>query len=156
MWRLCIIFSLLLESCSHVSLVSSVHLTEEDPILISGASEVALMVKNPHANAGDTGNAGSIPGSGRSPGEGHGSPLQYSWVEASMDRGTWCATVHGVAKSQTWLNWFSMHTDWFLHCHVSFFSYIFAYPPSLQSYPPPPPWNAIFISTQSTELNLDG
>ena len=32
-------------------------------------------VKNPPANAGDT---GSIPGSGRSPGEGNGNPLDYS------------------------------------------------------------------------------
>ena len=29
------------------------------------------MVKNPPANAGDTGDSGSIPGLGRSPGEGH-------------------------------------------------------------------------------------
>ena len=27
-------------------------------------------------------------------------PLQYSYLENSMDRGTWRATVHGVAKSQ--------------------------------------------------------
>ena len=31
------------------------------------------VVKNPPANAGDTGRAGLIPGSGRSPGEGNGS-----------------------------------------------------------------------------------
>ena len=30
---------------------------------------------------------GSISGSGRSPGEGNGSPLQYSGLENSMDRG---------------------------------------------------------------------
>ena len=29
---------------------------------------------------------GSNPGSGRSPGEGTGYPLQYSWLENSMDR----------------------------------------------------------------------
>ena len=28
-------------------------------------------------------------------------PLQYSCLENSMDRGAWQATVHGVAKSQT-------------------------------------------------------
>ena len=39
-----------------------------------GASQVALVVKNPPANAGATGDAGSIPGLGRSP----GNPLQYS------------------------------------------------------------------------------
>ena len=37
-----------------------------------GASQVALVVKNLPANAGDV---GSIPGWGRSPGEGHGNPL---------------------------------------------------------------------------------
>ena len=56
------------------------------------------MVKNPPANAGDT---GSIPGLRRSPGGGNGNPLQYSCLENPMDRGTWRATVHGVAKSRT-------------------------------------------------------
>ena len=41
----------------------------------SGASQVALVVKNPPANAGDTGDVDSIPGVGRSPGGGHGNPL---------------------------------------------------------------------------------
>ena len=41
---------------------------------------------------------------GRSPGEGHGNPLQYSFLENPMDRGVWQATVHGVAKSQTRLS----------------------------------------------------
>ena len=49
-------------------------------------------------NAGDL---GLIPGSGRCPGEGNGYPLQCSCLENSMDRGTWQATVHGVAKSLT-------------------------------------------------------
>ena len=53
------------------------------------------MVKNPLANSGDT---GSIPGSGRSPGEGNGNPFQYSCLKNPMDRGTWWATVYGVAK----------------------------------------------------------
>jgi len=42
---------------------------------------------------------GLIPGLGRSPGEGKGHPLQFSGLENSMD-----CIVHGVAKSQTWLN----------------------------------------------------
>ena len=37
------------------------------------ASQVALVVKNPPANAGDVRDAGLIPGSGRSAGGGHGS-----------------------------------------------------------------------------------
>ena len=69
--------------------------------MILGASWVALVVKNPPANAGDIRDAGSIPGSGRSPGGGHGNPLQYPCLENPMDRGAWQATVHGVSKSQT-------------------------------------------------------
>ena len=41
------------------------------------------MVKNQPANAGDS---GSIPGLGRSPGGGNGNPLQYSCIDASVDR----------------------------------------------------------------------
>ena len=52
-------------------------------------SQVALVVKNPPANAGDVRDTGSVPGSGRSPGGGHGNPLQYSCLENSMDRGAW-------------------------------------------------------------------
>ena len=47
---------------------------------------------------------GSVPGLGRSPGGGHGSPLQYSCLENPMDRGTWQAAVHGIAKSQARLS----------------------------------------------------
>ena len=36
-----------------------------------------------------------------SPGEGNENPLQYSCLEKSMDRGTWWATVHGIAKNWT-------------------------------------------------------
>ena len=68
------------------------------------------MVKNPPANAGDTGDASSIPESGRSPEEGNGSPPQYSCLENPMDRGGQWATVHRVAKSQTLLKRLSMHT----------------------------------------------
>ena len=42
---------------------------------------MALVVKNPPANAGHIRDIGSIPGSGRSPGGGHGNPLQYSCLE---------------------------------------------------------------------------
>ena len=62
------------------------------------------VIKNPPANAGDTSHEGSIPGLGRSPGGGNGNPFQYSCLENSMDRRTWQATVHGVAKSQTQLS----------------------------------------------------
>ena len=68
------------------------------------ASQLALVVKNPPANAGDVREAGSILGSGRSPGGGYGNPVQCSCLENPMDRGAWRAIVHGVAKSQTWLS----------------------------------------------------
>ena len=64
----------------------------------TGPSQVALVVKNPPANAGDTRDASLIPGSGRSPGGGHGNPLQYSCLENPMNRGAWQAAVHGVTK----------------------------------------------------------
>ena len=38
---------------------------------------------------------------GRVPGEGNGNPLQYSFMEDSIDRGDWWATLHGVTKSWT-------------------------------------------------------
>ena len=36
--------------------------------------------------------------------QGNDTPLQYSCLENPMDGGTWWATVHGVAKSQTQLS----------------------------------------------------
>ena len=56
---------------------------------------------------------GSILGSGRSPGERNGNPLQYSCLENSMDRGSWWATVHGVAELDTteWLTLTHTHTQ---------------------------------------------
>ena len=56
------------------------------------------VVKNLPANAGDTRDVGSIPESGRSPGGGNGNPLQHSYLENSMDRGAWRATVHGSQR----------------------------------------------------------
>ena len=70
-------------------------------VVCSTASQVALVIKNSPANAGDLRDVGSIPELGRSPGGGHGSPLQYSCLEDPHDRGAWQATIHGVAKSQT-------------------------------------------------------
>ena len=66
---------------------------------------MAQVVKNSSASAGE---AVSIPGSGRSPGEGNGNPLQYSWLENSMDGGTRQTTEHGVAKSGTGLSMYPL------------------------------------------------
>ena len=51
-------------------------------------SQIALVVKNQSANAGDIRDACSIPGLGRSPGVGNGNPLQYCCLENPIDRGT--------------------------------------------------------------------
>ena len=62
---------------------------------------MATGLENLPASAGDMGNMGSIPRSGRSPGVGNGIPLQYFYLENSMGREAWWATVHGAAKGQT-------------------------------------------------------
>ena len=64
-------------------------------IIISLGYPGGSVVKNPPANAGDT---GLIPGLGRSPSKGNCNPLQYSCLENPMDRMDWQATVHGVVK----------------------------------------------------------
>ena len=59
------------------------------------------MVKNPPANGGDM---GSIPRLGRYLAEGKGNPLLYSYLENTIDRRAWWATVYGVTKGQTRLS----------------------------------------------------
>ena len=63
-------------------------------------SQVALVVNNPPANAGDGRDVVYIPGSGRSPEGWHGNPHQYSCLENPMDRGGWRAACR-VGKSWT-------------------------------------------------------
>ena len=67
--------------------------------IILGFLGVSL-VKNVPDNAGDV---GLIPRLGRYPGDRNGNPLQYSCLGNLMDRRVWWATIHGVAKSHTWL-----------------------------------------------------
>ena len=50
--------------------------------------QVAWLVKNPPANAGDARDVVSIPRLGKSPRVGNGNPLQYSCLGNSMDRET--------------------------------------------------------------------
>ena len=70
-------------------------------IYMHRTSRVALVEKNLPVNAGDVRDAILIPGLGRSPEVGNGTPVQYSCMENSMDRGAWWAAVQGVTKSRT-------------------------------------------------------
>ena len=67
-------------------------------LISAWASQVALVVKNPPANAGDRRDVGLISGWGRSRGGAHGNPIQYC-LENSLDRVAWQAIVHRVEKS---------------------------------------------------------
>ena len=71
---------------------------------VLGASQVALVLKNLPANAGDMRDMGLIPRSERSLEGGHSNPLQNSCLENSTNRGAWWATVCRVTKSQTQLS----------------------------------------------------
>ena len=61
-------------------------------------SQVALVVKNLPANAGDIRDLGSIPGSERCPGGKNDNTLQCFCLENSMDRGAWRAAVPWAYK----------------------------------------------------------
>ena len=76
------------------------------------ASQVAVVVKTPPANAGDIRDTGSIPWLGRSLRGGHSNPLQHSCRENPIDREDWRATIQRIAKSQTQSKWLSMHIWW--------------------------------------------
>ena len=65
---------------------------------MNGASQVVLVVKNPPANVGDTGDLGLIPRLKRSPGGGQGDSLQSFCLEHPMDRGAWQTIGHRVTK----------------------------------------------------------
>ena len=59
---------------------------------------------------------------GKVPWNRNGNPLQYSCLENSIDRRTWQATVHEIAKSWTWLsNWpcyfLSGDREWLEHLY---------------------------------------
>ena len=73
------------------------------------SSQVALVVKNLPASAGDLRDVSSIPGSGRSPGAGHGNPFQYSCLE--NPRTPWTVEPGGLlsmrSQSRAQLMWLS-------------------------------------------------
>ena len=66
-------------------------------MVLPGGSEV----KNVPADAGT---ACLIPESRRSPGGGNGNPLQSSFLENPLDRGTWWATDQGLQKCRICLS----------------------------------------------------
>ena len=78
--------------------LSQVHKSIASPV---GASQVALVVKNPPTNAGDARDLNSIPGWGRSPGGRNGYPLQCLCLENPTDRGAWQVMVRRVTESDT-------------------------------------------------------
>ena len=93
-----------------------------------GLPPKAQLVKNPSANAGDTGDVSLIPESRRCRGGGNGNLLQYSCLKNPLNRGGWQTTVRGVAKSQTRLSTAPL-----------FFSITSKENPIMQSLPTAPP-----------------
>ena len=74
---------------------------------------------NGKESASNAGDPGSIPEWGRSPGEENGFPLQYYYLENSMDGGVWRVTVHGL-QSRTRVT--NTHPPTYTHthtCHLS-------------------------------------
>ena len=65
---------------------------------------------------------GSDPGLGRYSGERNSNPLQYSFLENSVDRVVRWITVQGITKSQWWLVWLSTHYTVYQILHHSYIS----------------------------------
>ena len=71
----------------------------------------ALAGRYPPASARGVRKAGSTPGLGRSSGEEKGNPLQHSFLENLMVRGSRWAIARGIAKSRTQLKQLSTDTS---------------------------------------------
>ena len=67
----------------------------------NGASQVAGVVRNPPANAGDVRDMGPIPGLGRSPGEGYGHPLSVFLPGESQEEPDGLYSPWGHKESDT-------------------------------------------------------
>ena len=72
-------------------------------------------------SACNAGGLGSVPELERSPGEGNGTPLQYSCLEHSMERGAWQTTVHGITKSWKRLSNSNTHTHTYNPIDLNFY-----------------------------------
>ena len=106
-----------------------VQVLEDGPMAINLSQQVALMLcvliciarwhgdREPACQCRRHKRRRVDPWVGRSPGVGNGNPLQYSCLENPMDRGTWRATVHGIAEGQTWLS-ARTHTVWLSTCRT--------------------------------------
>ena len=94
---------------------------------------------------------GLIPGLGRSPGGGNGNPFQYSCLENPMDRGTWQAAVHGIAKSfgHDWATYWKVSTAYFIVSSASVRSILF-----LSSIVPTFAWNDPLVSLIFLKISL--
>ena len=77
------------------------------PLFLCIGFQGCSVIKNPPANAGETGNWRSTLGSGISPGGGNGNLIQYSLLENRMSRGAWssakglwgCKVSHDLARA---------------------------------------------------------
>ena len=94
------------------------------------ASQVALVIKNPLANAEDIIDMVPIPGTGRSHGEGYGNPLQGSCLENPTDRWVWQATVHAVPQGPGWSDLAWMH----IGIYIDIYIYIYIFVVVVQSF----------------------
>ena len=92
-------------------------------VLLPGASQVTLLVKNLPANSGDISDMGLIPESGKYPGGGMTTHASILVWRIPRDRRAWRATVQRVSKSQTlWSDlacftpWGLVRFSWFFVC----------------------------------------
>ena len=77
-----------------------------------GASQVALVIKNPPASARDIRDARLIPGSGWSPGEGNGNPFQYSCLENPIEEPGSLPSTGSRRVRHNWATEHTAHTPW--------------------------------------------
>ena len=83
------------------SFLLQLHFISPNLQVLPGVFQVAPVLKDPPANAGDIAELALTPGSGRCPGGGHGNPLRYSCLENPMDSEAWQATVLRATENQT-------------------------------------------------------